>query len=382
MPIGELRDLTAAEAVRELQRAGGAGSATAGAWAPGRCTLVGEHVDYAGGQVLCVAVDLGIAAAVRRSETGRYLAASNRSTVIRRDAGPAGDAADRVLAPVIALRDRGVPVPVVEIGISATLPAGAGLASSASLMVATTAAILRLLGATMTARDLAAVALAAERDVLGIPCGPLDQRAVIDAPEDGALLLDCRTGEETVVPWTWSDIVIVGCDTGTHHDVGGTEYRRRREETEAGLAALSAANCQELSEAMIDSAALAPAVKRRLRHVMGETRRAAEAAEAMRREDLAALGRLMSESHRSLRDLHEVSTPALDAVVGAAEAVSGCAGARLVGAGFGGTVAALVTRSAAGACRSAMAAACDGGDTFELRPSPGLAVLAPDVVRG
>ena len=90
----------------------------------------------------------------------------------------------------------------------------------------------------------------------------------------------------------------------------------------------------------------------------------------------------MSASHRSLRDLHEVSTPTLDAVASAAWAVPGCAGARLVGAGFGGTVVALVNRTAADACRQAMAGACGGGDTFELRPSPGVAVLAPDVVRG
>ena len=90
----------------------------------------------------------------------------------------------------------------------------------------------------------------------------------------------------------------------------------------------------------------------------------------------------MSASHRSLRDLHEVSTPALDAMVAAAEAVPGCTGARLVGAGFGGAVVALVTRHAAGACREAMADACGGGSTFELRPSPGVAILAPDVVQG
>ena len=114
---------------------------------------------------------------------------------------------------------------------------------------------------------------------------------------------------------------------------------------------------------------------------MAESRRAVEAADAMRRADLGALGRLMSLSHRSLRDLHEVSTPALDAVVSAAQAVPGCVGARMVGAGFGGAVVALVTRDRADACRGAMAAA-SGGATFQLRPSPGVALLAPDVVRG
>ncbi len=380
MSTGDASDLTRA-ALEVLEAASGPGSAVAAAWAPGRCTLVGEHVDYAGGQVLCVAVDLGIAAAVRRSEAARYLAASGGTVVIRNAADPAGDLGDRVLAPVVALRARGVPVPAVEVGIAATLPAGAGLASSAALMVATATAILRLLGAGMTARDLAAVALSAERDVLGIPCGPLDQRAVIDAPEGGALLLDCATGGAEFVVWPWPDAVLIGCDTGVHHDVGGVEYRRRRRETESGLAALGATSCQELTATVIDSAPVDPAVKRRLHHVMAESRRAVEAADAMRRADLGALGRLMSASHRSLRDLHEVSTAALDGVVSAAEAVPGCLGARMVGAGFGGAVVALVTRESTEACRSAMAAAC-GGATFQLRPSPGVALLAPDVVRG
>jgi galactokinase len=273
-------------------------------------------------------------------------------------------------------------VPPVEVGVGATLPAGVGLASSAAVIVATTTAILRLIAATMTAGDLAAVALSAERDVLGIPCGPLDQRAVIDSPDGGALLLDCRTGQGSSVPWPWADVVLVCCDTGTHHDVGGAEYRRRRAETEVGLAALHVTSCQELREPAIAAAHLDATVTRRLRHVMGESARAAKAAHAMQQADFGELGRLMSASHRSLRNLHEVSTPALDAVVGAAEAVPGCAGARLVGAGFGGAVVALVTRDAADSCREAMSAACAGGKTFELRPSPGVAALAPDVVRG
>jgi galactokinase len=380
MTTGESAQLTLA-ALAALERAGGGGSRASTAWAPGRCTLVGEHVDYAGGQVLCVAVDLGIAAAVRRSETGQYLVASGETVVVRAGADPNGDFADRVLAPVVALRKCGVRVPAVEVGIAASLPAGAGLASSAALMVATATAILRLLGLTMTATDLAAVALSAERDVLGIPCGPLDQRAVVDAPDGGALLLDCATGLEEPIAWPWPEAVLAACDTGTHHDVGGAEYRRRRQETERGLAMMGVSTCQELTDASIESARLEPVIRRRLLHVMGESRRAVEAADAMRRTDLAALGSLMSASHRSLRDLHEVSTPALDATVSAAAAVKGCFGARMVGAGFGGTVVALVTSESAEACMRAMADAC-GGTTFLLRPSPAVALLSPDVVQG
>jgi galactokinase len=380
MPTAEPAAGTEVAAARALTDAAGAGSIPVTAWAPGRCTLVGEHVDYAGGQVLCMAVDLGVAAAVRFSATRRFLVTSGGLAVARGGPEPVGDAADRVLAPVVALHDRGLVIPALQIGVAATLPAGIGLASSAALMVAVITAILRLTGRSMRGREVADVALAAERDILGIPCGPLDQRAVVEAPEGGALLLDCRTGGAATVAWPWPDAFLVGCDTGTRHDVGGPGYRNRRIETERGLAALGMASAQDLSVATTDAAEADPVARRRVRHVVDESARAGAAAAAMRDGDLIELGRLMSASHRSLRDLHEVSTPTLDAVVAAAESVDGCAGARLVGAGFGGAVVALVVRAAAEACAEAMRAAC-GGATFELRPSPGMAALNPDAIR-
>jgi galactokinase len=382
MQIGDPRAEIEAAAVAALIDAADAGSAASSAWSPGRCTLVGEHVDYAGGLVLCIAVDLGIAVAVRYGSTPGFLVTSDGKTIHRAGPEPVGDIGDRVLAPVVALRDRGLAIRSLEVGVAATLPAGIGLASSAALAVAVTTAILRLTGTSMRGSELAEVALIAERDVLGIPCGPLDQRAVVEAPDGGALLLDCGSGSASTIAWPWPDAVIVGCDTGTHHDVGSREYRTRRAETERGLAAVGVESCQELTVEAIEAAVLEPVVRRRLRHVMDESRRAGEAAEAMRRADLAGLGRLMSASHASLHDLYEVSTTTLDAVVAAAEAASGCAGARLVGAGFGGGVVALVSRAAADACAAAMRAACDGGTTFELRPSAGVAVLNPDVIRG
>ncbi|MEA2638467.1 MAG: galactokinase [Chloroflexota bacterium] len=382
MQIGDPRAETEAAALAALIDAAGAGSRASTAWSPGRCTLVGEHVDYAGGLVLCIAVDLGIASAVRYGATPGFLVTSDGRTIHRAGPEPVGDIGDRVLAPVVVLRDRGLAIPSLEVGIAATLPAGIGLASSAALAVSVTTAILRLTGTSMRASELAEVALIAERDVLGIPCGPLDQRAVVEAPDGGALLLDCRSGGASTVAWPWPDAVIVGCDTGTRHDVGGGEYRARRAETERGLAAVGVGSCQELTVEAIEAAVLEPVVRRRLGHVMEESRRAGSAADAMRRADLAGLGRLMSASHASLRDLYEVSTTTLDAVVAAAEGVRGCAGARLVGAGFGGGVVALVNRAAADACAAAMRAACDRGTTFELRPSAGVAVLNPDLIRG
>jgi galactokinase len=332
--------------------------------------------------VLCIAVDLGVAAAVRRRSTPGFVVTSGGETLKRAGPEPVGDWGDRVLAPVVVLRGRGLAIPSLDVGIAATLPAGVGLASSAALMVAVTTAILRLTRTSMPASEVAEVALIAERDVLGIPCGPLDQRAVVDGPDGGALLLDCRSGDETSVPWPWPDAVLIACDTGTHHDVGGREYRNRRVETERGLADVGVDSCQDLTIEAIEAAAVGSVVKRRLSHVMDESARAGDAAEAMRRADLAELGRLMSASHASLRDLYDVSTATMDAVVVAAESVDGCVGARLVGAGFGGAVIALARRAAAARCATAMRAVCGGGATFELRPSAGVAALNPDVIQG
>jgi galactokinase len=382
MPIGDSPAETEAAAARGLIDAAGPGAVASTAWSPGRCTLVGEHVDYAGGLVLCIAVDLGVAAAVRHGSTPGFLVTSDGETLSRAGPDPVGDMGDRVLAPVVALRRRGVAIPSLDIGIAATLPVGVGLASSAALMVAVTTSILRLTRTSIGASALAEVALIAEHDVLGIPCGSLDQRAVVDAPHGGALLLDCRSGGASTVAWPWPHAVLVACDTGTHHDVGGGEYRIRRAETERGLAAVGVESCQDLTIEAIEAAPVEPTLNRRLRHVMDESARAGDAAEAMRRADLLGLGRLMSASHASLRDLYEVSTATLDAVVAAAESVRGCAGARLVGAGFGGAVVALASRAAATACAAAMGAACGGGATFKLRPSAGVAVMNPDIIRG
>jgi galactokinase len=120
----------------------------------------------------------------------------------------------------------------------------------------------------------------------------------------------------------------------------------------------------------------------RARHVYEENQRSHAAVQAIQAGDAARFGALMTASHRSLRDLYQVSTPALDAVVAAALASDGCFGARLTGAGFGGSVIALVEERAAGACRAAMAAAAhrDLESTWVFRPAAGVAALLPDVV--
>jgi galactokinase len=336
---------------------------------PGRCTIVGEHVDYADGVVVCMAVGLHVDVELRPAA---------------RDDGDLGPLPRAMLQ---ALRERGLSLPPLRLHIRATLPAGAGLSSSAALCGAIGVAALRLLGQRTTAAELVETMLHAERDIAGVPCGPLDQRAVVRAPHAGALLLDCRDGSDVPLPWL-DGHVLAACHTGDSHDVGGAEYRTRRAEADRALRALGASSWRDLGADALDRGQLTPLLRRRARHIVGETGRALECAEALGRGDAVTVGRLMHESHASLRDDYEVSTPALDAVSAAAESVDGCLGARLCGAGFGGTAVALVERHRAPACLAAMQSALDrlGGrgqrrGAWVLEPAPGLAELAADVVR-
>lgn len=356
--------------------------------APGRCTLVGDHVDYAGGLVLCAAIDLHVAVAIRAAATGadRVLIGD---TVFEREDPLRPRGAGYVFAAADALRAQGLSIPSFEAATAASLPAGAGLASSAAVIGATEVALLRLQRTTLTVAKSIDAAYAAEHDILGIPSGRLDEHAIVEAPDRGAILLDCATDTVTEVPWALEDAVLCVCDTGERHSVAGSGYRLRREETEAALRAAGAANAQEIAFAVFGPLtafdSLDPGsgdmATRRLRHVVTETRRARAAADALAAGGAELLGMLMSASHRSLRLDHEVSTPLLDRVVAAAESVGGCHGARLVGAGFGGSVVALTTAAAASACCGAMRhAAGDGASSWVVRPSPSLAITAGDVV--
>ncbi|HEV7677786.1 MAG TPA: galactokinase family protein [Candidatus Dormibacteraeota bacterium] len=368
---------------------GGGRGRTATAFAPGRCTVVGEHVDYADGVVVCIAVHLGIAVAVRASGDGVWRLRSGGRVVERGDPSPCGDAGDLPFATALALRLAGFEVPALEIGVAATLREGAGLSSSAALCCATAVAVLRLLGVRLPAAALCDVALRAERDIAGVPCGPLDQRAVVLAPAGGALVLDCRDGGAGTVPWL-DGYVLAACHTGDAHDVGGEGYRTRRSQADAALAAIAAGQVgrprsyRDVDPSQVEALASRDALLgRRARHIVSETRRAQECAEALRRGDAARAGALMSASHASLRDDYEVSTGALDAAVAAATGVPGCRGARLAGAGFGGTAVALVEEGRAAACLRAMDAALPGATSrgsWVLQPAPGLAALAPDAV--
>lgn len=267
------------------------------AFAPGRVNLIGDHTDYAGGLVLPMAIDLGTTVVGERVGAEVVLTSDH--------------ADDRWEAFVDAVVAEVRPATGFTGHVTTTLPIGAGLSSSASLEVA----IALALGAT---GDVAALCQRAELRATGVPCGRMDQLASVHGVAGHALLIDCSTFAIEPVPVP-DEIEVVVVHSGQDRSLAGSAYADRRAELERGD-------------------------ERRVRHVRTENERVRAFADALRAHDAARAGALMVESHASLRDDFDVSTPELDALVERLVATPGVHGARLTGAGFGGCVVALTER--------------------------------------
>lgn len=288
-------------------------------------TILGEHIDYLGGTVLPFACD--------REVIVRAVVRPGPVELSSPVASPARYV-DGVLA---ALEEAGTPVIGCSGRIGSSLPMGAGLSSSAALEAAVALAV------TGGTRVDPVVLQRAEQLATGVPCGVMDQTAVLGGRAGHALELDCATGAVEHVPVPES-IAFVVIDTGTRRSLDDGRYAQRRAEAEAGH-------------------------PRRSRHAASEGRRVVEGVDALRRGDGAALGALLDECHASLRDDLEVSSAALDAAVAAATARPECHGARLVGAGFAGCVLALVDPEAV--TRFVDAIGESGLDAFRVRAVDG-----------
>jgi galactokinase len=322
--------------------------------APGRVNLIGEHTDYAQGWVLPIAIDLGVTASGARRVDGRLRFAS---TLEVSDDDEWLRYPDGVAA---VLREHGVELPGADVLIESTLPSGAGLSSSAALEVAVALLLVDLAGADIPPLRLALLCRDAEERVAGVPCGPMDQIASVAGRCGHALLVDTRSLSVEPLPLGLeaAGLQLVVVDTGHSHRLADTEYALRRREAEEAARRLGVPSLRDATPAAVEEAAtvLGPVLHRRARHVTTENTRVLQAADALRRGAPAEVGPLLDASHASLRDDYEVSSPALDA---AAEACrrAGARGARLTGAGFGGSVLTLVPHERVAAVREQVALA-------------------------
>ena len=363
-----------------------AGRPPDGIWrAPGRVNLIGEHTDYNDGFVLPVAIDRSVAVAAGRRDDGvlRSWSTRDRGGPVERpvaDAGPGTSSgwAAYVEGMAWVLRGQGIAVPGADLVVHADLPAGAGLSSSAALEAAVGLALLDLAGVGLGAADSppsggpgldrAALALAgqrAETEVVGMPCGIMDQMAVLFGRAGHALFLDTRSRETELVPFdpAGRGLTLLVIDTRVKHTLVGSPYAERRRACERaagtlGVPALRDVTIDDLEEAR-SSGKLDEVTFRRARHVVTENDRVQSVVAALRAGEMERIGPALAGSHASLRDDYEVSCPELDAAVEAAVA-GGAVAARMTGGGFGGSALALVPLDAATAVERSVTEAFAG----------------------
>jgi galactokinase len=340
--------------------------------APGRVNLIGEHTDYNGGLVLPVAIDLETAIAVAPRTDRRVeltLAATGERAAFDLD----GLAPGRVtgwLAYVAgvawALEATGLRLTGLRGLLASNLPIGAGLSSSAALELAAAWALLAPRTPEAVGLDrltLARLCQRAENEFVGVRCGLMDQFAAACGRPDAALLLDCRSLDWRAVPLPLATHALVVCHTGSARRLDASAYNERRAACERAVAILavhdpSIEGLRDLAPADLPRIRprLDPVTFARVRHVVTENARVEATVAALARGDLGAVGRAFAESHASLRDDYEVSSPELDAMVEIARSVEGVVAARMTGAGFGGCTVNLVRRDAVERLRSAVEA--------------------------
>ena len=323
-----------------------------GVWAaPGRVNLIGEHTDYNDGFVLPVAIDRQVAVAAGRRSDDRLTAVSHQAgepVDVGLDAiGPGGPGGWAAYTTGVAwvLRELGVSVGGTDLVFDGNVPGGAGLSSSAALECATAVALDELWDGRLDRQALALAGQRAENEVVGAPVGAMDQMASMLGRRDHALFLDTRSMEAEQIPagLEGAGLTLVVIDTRAPHANADGAYAERRASCEEAARAMGVAALRDVSPEQLDAARdrLGGHLYRRARHVVTENARVLEAVDLLRRGDVGRLGRLLAASHASLRDDYEVSSRELDvAVDGALEC--GAVGARMTGAGFGGSALALV----------------------------------------
>ncbi|XP_061866462.1 galactokinase [Colius striatus] len=377
-----------AAARRAHEAAFGAAAAVA-VWAPGRVNLIGEHTDYNGGFVLPMALQLGTVLVGSPTQDGTIsiVTSSAEADEPRRVQFPApcpgcplspGQPRWANYIKGVIQHYRGGPVPGFTAVVASDIPLGGGLSSSAALEVATYTFLQQLCP---DDGDLVAKALAcqkAEHTFADMPCGIMDQFISVMGKEGHALLIDCRSLETVLVPLPDASLAILITNSNVRHTLTGSEYPTRRRHCEEAAAALGKGSLRDATMAELEAARsrLGEEVFRRARHVIGEVARTAQAAQALQDRDYRMFGRLMVESHNSLRDDYEVSCPELDELVAAALEVDGVYGSRMTGGGFGGCTVTLLEAGAAERAQHHIQERYSGTATFYLtKPSRGAKVL-------
>lgn len=325
---------------------------------PGRVNLIGEHIDYNGGQVMPCAVSLGTWLAVSKNtdkkirfqclnfpETAElHLQQSYTKT--------GGQWFNYPLGVINEVLQHNFSISGLDMLYYGNLPIGAGLSSSASIEVLTAFALSKIFDLNFSQKEISLLAKKVENEFIGVNCGIMDQFAVAFGKKDNAILLNCDTIEYKYLPLHLGDYILAIINTNKPRKLDESKYNERFAECGYALKALKkempvnnlcevslhdfSANRHLINDKVLEKRAL---------HVISENFRVGEAVNALNAGELFTFGKLMYASHQSLKDLYEVSGKELDTIVEFCKTYPGCIGARMTGAGFGGCAIALIKKN-------------------------------------
>ena len=324
---------------------------------PGRVNLIGEHIDYNGGQVMPCAISLGTT----------MLVAKNTENVFRFRAIDFPETADidlqdsykktgpewfnYPLGVISEFLKKGIPLSGLDFLFSGNLPIGSGLSSSASIEVLTAYALNDIFGGEMNNVELALLGKRVENDFMGLNSGIMDQFAVAMGKEDNAILLNCDSLEYEYLPFEIGDYILAIINTNKPRKLVESKYNERFAECMQAKEKLQQKlNINHLCEVSIEDFIRNrhlinnPVIENRALHVISEDERVKKAKGALLSGDIKTFGELMYSSHESLQNLYEVSGKELDTIVGFCKTYKDCIGARMTGAGFGGCAIALIKK--------------------------------------
>ena len=323
--------------------------------ASGRVNIIGEHVDYCGGKVFPAALSLKNHIYIKPNGTEKInLSWTDLPDKITLDIERLAEYkkikhANYIAGSLWAWKSAGNRVIGADMLFDCHVPFGSGLSSSAAIEVSTIAAMATITNVPPDKPKIALLAQKAEREYVGVNCGIMDQYASACGIKGHAMLLDCATLDCEQVPIDLGDYSLVIINCNKPHNLVESKYNERRAETEEALKLLQTKlpikNLAEVTEeqfAFYGKKLLSGKIYDRAKHVVYECDRVKKAAVAMKSGDMKTLGRLLTESHDSLRDLYEVTGKELDTLQEAAILTPYCIGSRMTGAGFGGCTVSLV----------------------------------------
>ncbi len=331
-------------------------------FSPGRINLIGEHIDYNGGLVFPCAISLGTYAVVslRRDQkislySENFSEAGVVSFALSKDLKKENRWTDYVKGVIHELYKAGHSLyQGFNAYIVGNLPNGASLSSSASLELLFCEIIRDLNDLELTDLDLVQISQRAENNFVGLKCGIMDQFAIGMSKKNHAILLDCATLEYHYAPLDLKNHVILILNTNKRRDLVTSKYNERRKECEQGLEWIRSSykkvdflcELEPKDIHFLDKNLVDETIYKRVYHVISEMDRVKKTYKALLELDLETVGKLLNESHQSLKENYEVTGKELDTIVEVTQASAGVLGARMIGAGFAGCAIAIVKKEA------------------------------------